>query len=97
MNGTDDKALENYFKSLEVAEKIGAKADIATAYTNIGNVYTNKRATTDKALEFFLKALYISEEIGYKNVIGAVSVNLGEIYDRLNKDDSAIFISIINR
>ncbi len=90
MNGTDDKALDSYFKSLDIAEKIGDKAGIATAYSNIANVYHNKRATTGKALDFFLKALHISEEIGDKNIIGAVSVNLGEIYSGLNKEDSAL-------
>jgi adenylate cyclase len=91
MNGSNDKALEYYYNSLNVAEKIGAKADIATAYVNIGGLYSNKPATFSKALEFYIKALNISEEIGYKNVIGAVSVNIGEIYFKLDKDDSALF------
>ena len=90
-NGSDDKALENYFSSLEVAEKIDDKAGIATAYSNIANVYLNKRATTYKALDFFLKALQISEKIGEKNIIGGASVNLGEIYNGLGKYDSALY------
>jgi class 3 adenylate cyclase len=91
MKGTDDKSLEYYFKSLEVAEQIGNKGRIATAYSNIANVYHNKRATTNKALDFFLKALNLSEEIEDKNIIGGVCVNLGEIYMELNKDDSALY------
>jgi class 3 adenylate cyclase/tetratricopeptide (TPR) repeat protein len=90
-NGSDDKALENYFNSLDIAEKISDKGDIAAAYSNIANVYLNKRATTGKALGFFLKALLISEGIGDKVILGAASFNLGEIYRTLNKEDSALY------
>ncbi len=91
VNGSDDKALDNFFKSLDITEKIGDKAGIATAYSQIANVYLNKRATTNKALGFFLKALLISEGIGDNTIIGAVSFNLGEIYIGLNKNDSALY------
>ncbi len=44
---------------------------MATAYSNIANVYHNKRATTDKSLDFFMKGLNIGEELGDNNIIGA--------------------------
>jgi adenylate cyclase len=91
MNGTRDKALENFFKALDIAEKNADKPGIAGAYANIGAVYKDQRATVDKARGYFLQSLKLSEEIGDKNTIGAVSVNLGEIYFELNKDDSAVY------
>ncbi len=90
MNGTRDKALENFFKALDIAEKNNDKPGIAGAYANIGAVYKDQRATVNKARGYFLQSLKLSEEIGDNNTIGAVTVNLGEIYFGLNEDDSAI-------
>jgi len=58
--GDYNKALENYFKSLEIKKKtIGENnPEIAITYSNIGSVY-HYQGNYNKALEIYLKSLEI--------------------------------------
>ncbi|MDR0918920.1 MAG: tetratricopeptide repeat protein, partial [Oscillospiraceae bacterium] len=62
--GEYDKALEYYFKSLEIKEKVLGKdhPNNATLYNGIGSVY-NYKSEYDKALEYYFKALGIFEKV----------------------------------
>jgi adenylate cyclase len=89
--GDDVNALDNYYKSLKLAEQRGDKHVIAIAMSNIGVVYSNNKSTYDKALEYYLKSLPLSEEVDDKNVTGGLLVNIGETYLNRDKNDSALY------
>ena len=77
--GNYPEALENYFASLKIKEKIQDKTGIAIAYNNIGNIYSAQKNKTE-ALKNYFASLKISEQI--KDTLGiAISYNnLGTVY-----------------
>jgi tetratricopeptide (TPR) repeat protein len=87
------KALEYYFKSLTVIEKLGNKSLEATTIGNIGSVYHNQ-GDYAKALNYYFKSLKISKELGDKQSISVWLGNIGSSYIELaNKTspDSAAY------
>ncbi|MCC6837159.1 MAG: tetratricopeptide repeat protein [Bacteroidia bacterium] len=72
-------ALEHYFNSLKLEEKIGNKRGMAANMANIGLVYKNQDEP-DKALEYYEKALKIDEEINSKRGMASDLGNIGNIY-----------------
>jgi serine phosphatase RsbU (regulator of sigma subunit) len=69
------KALDFYFKALEISQKLNIKSNTAIYLGNIGTVY-EKRNENEKALDYFFKALALAQELGDK--AGSV-VHLGNI------------------
>jgi tetratricopeptide (TPR) repeat protein len=55
------KAQEHLTKSIEIANKIGAKSISGPAYLDLGRLYKTKKRT-DKAKECFSEAIQIFEE-----------------------------------
>jgi adenylate cyclase len=88
--GDDEKALELYLRSLQIAEEINAKMRTLTVSLNIGLIYQKKSATLDKALEYYFVALELAEELAYPEGIGYTSVNIGEVYFAQNDDSTAL-------
>ncbi len=94
-----NKALEYYFKALEINEELKRKSGIATNLGNIGIVNvdlykissnpTKKTFYLDKALEYFLKALKIDEEIEDKNGVAVWLGNIGSLYTKTAKYNKA--------
>ncbi len=62
VKGEYEKALEYYFKAMQVDEELNNKKRIASHLGNIGIVYRNQ-ADYAKALEYYLKALKIDEKL----------------------------------
>ena len=91
--GDYDKALEYYFKALEIREKVLDKEhpDIATSYNNIGSVYDDK-GDYDKALEYYFKALEIREKVLGKEHpdIATLYNNIGFVYGTKGDYDKAL-------
>ncbi len=87
--GRYESALEYYFKSFKIFEKLDDKKKMASCYGNIGNIY---RVTSqyDKAIEYFIKTLKIYEAADYKNGISGCYNNIGIIQEELNNFDKAI-------
>ena len=58
------KALDYYFKALDIREKVLGKEhpDTATSYNNIGLTYKSQE-NYPKAIEYLQKALYILEKV----------------------------------
>ena len=93
LKGDLSNSLQQYYKALEVWEKIERSAASGVLPTesdmildlksktlnNIGVVYYNQ-ANYPKSLEFYLKALKIAEMRGDKNGIGVRLGNIGSIY-----------------
>ncbi|MDA3843923.1 MAG: tetratricopeptide repeat protein [Candidatus Kapabacteria bacterium] len=87
--GIYDKALEFYFKALELNEKIGDKDGIARSLGNCGMIYSNQ-GNNIKALEFYEKALKINNEIGNKERGYGIYTNMGVIYKNLENFQEAL-------
>ena len=91
--GDYDKALEYYFKALEIREKVLGKEhpDTATSYNNIGLVYGTK-GDYDKALEYYFKAKDIYEKVLGKEHpdIATIHNNIGGVYFHKGDYDKAL-------
>ncbi|OFY86830.1 MAG: hypothetical protein A3F72_21325 [Bacteroidetes bacterium RIFCSPLOWO2_12_FULL_35_15] len=104
-DGNDEKALNYYFKALEIRNKLSIehpqlikyKNDLADTYNNIGIAYKHK-GEFEKALEYYLKVLMVYEEINKTNKgdfssktgIGAAYNNLGVVYTALGNYSEAL-------
>ena len=77
--GDYPKALDQYFKSLKIKEKLGNKKGIANSLNNIGLIYF-EQGDYPKALDQDFKSLKIREEIGDKQGIANTINNIGLIY-----------------
>ncbi|MCX8079775.1 MAG: tetratricopeptide repeat protein [Bacteroidia bacterium] len=76
------RALEYYFRSLKINEKIGNKQGEAANLSNIGLVYSNLREDS-LALKYYYQSLKINEEIGNKKGQAGNLVNIGIAYHNL--------------
>ncbi|MDA3886749.1 MAG: tetratricopeptide repeat protein [Candidatus Delongbacteria bacterium] len=88
-SGQFDKALENYHKQLEIAEKENLKLEIASAIANIGIVY-HLMGDLNKAREYYERKLKMSEEIGKRNELAQSLNNIGFLYKDLGEYKKAI-------
>ncbi|MBQ2303223.1 MAG: tetratricopeptide repeat protein [Bacteroidales bacterium] len=91
--GDYDKALEYYFKALEIKKAVLGEnnADTAGSYNNIGLVYKNL-GDYNKALEYHNKALEIRKDVlGENHPDIAMSYNnIGVIYNNLGDYNKAL-------
>jgi adenylate cyclase len=88
--GHATKAMDNYLKSLRLAEEVSDTLRIATAWVNIGAVYNNNETTLHKAMEAYQIALPLSKSLNDNGAIGTVAVNIGGIFLSQNQPDSAL-------
>jgi tetratricopeptide (TPR) repeat protein len=87
--GSYSKALNYYFKALEICEKEGDKKKIPYLLGNIGLIYSDQGSQV-KALEYFEKALKIAQETGNKNSIALNLGNIGNLYNYKGDYDKAL-------
>ncbi|MCD4665126.1 MAG: tetratricopeptide repeat protein, partial [Bacteroidales bacterium] len=87
--GSYDKAMENYLKSLKISEELGYKKGIAICYNNIGIVCENQ-GSYDKAMENYLMALKIDKELSNKKGMANCYSNIGNIHGNQGSYDKAI-------
>lgn len=76
------EALNVFFKSLNLAEKLNDKDQMLRGYLNIGSTYI-KQGKSSEAKQWFQKALVLSKENQYAD-------NLQKAYSGLSKSDSAL-------
>ncbi|MBN4072098.1 tetratricopeptide repeat protein [Flavobacteriales bacterium AH-315-E23] len=79
LKGRYTKALEYYFKALNIDKELGNKDGIAKHLGNIGIVYTSQ-GDYPKALEYYFKALRMNEQMGNINYVTAILGNIGNVY-----------------
>ena len=78
------KAIEFFKKSLEISIKKGFKKQIASAYSSLGNIFSNQN-NNDIALEYYNRALRINKEQKHEMEIANILANLGTIYSAKNQ------------
>ncbi len=87
--GNFSKAMDFYFKGLDLAEKCNFLKLEALEYNNIGDIY-NRLGVYDQALEYVNKALKISTQLNDKYNLSYIYHMLGLIYMNSSEDDSAL-------
>ena len=75
----NNKALNEFFKSLQIAEEVNDVKSIANTLNCIGNSYRESKQYTT-ALEYYGKAVSIREQIGDKINLSTTLVNIGKLY-----------------
>jgi tetratricopeptide (TPR) repeat protein len=83
------KALEQYFKSLKIAEAINDKKSIANSYNCIGNSYREKMEYA-KSLAYYEKAITLKENFGDKMGMAQTFGNIGKLYLKQNNYEKAL-------
>ncbi|MEJ7780199.1 MAG: tetratricopeptide repeat protein [Daejeonella sp.] len=83
-----DKSLENFEKSLKLAQKLDIKDLIAGLYLNLGTVYLKKQEY-DQALSNYQKSLGMFSELDNTLGITQSLQNLGVVYFNLKQLDTA--------
>jgi tetratricopeptide (TPR) repeat protein len=75
-------------KSLAIAEKLGSREGMASAYGNLGLIYQT-RGELDRAEEMQKKSLAINKMLGRQEGMGSDYRNLGAIYQARGDLDRA--------
>ncbi|NOU19579.1 MAG: tetratricopeptide repeat protein [Bacteroidales bacterium] len=87
--GNYSKAMDYYFKSLEIAQKNNFLKFEALGYNNIGDIY-NRLGIYDQALDYVHKALNISTKLNDKYNLSYIYHMFGLIYMNSSNTDSAL-------
>ncbi|MFH2142361.1 MAG: tetratricopeptide repeat protein, partial [Bacteroidota bacterium] len=87
--GSYDKAISYYLKSLKIREKLGDKKGVSGCYNNIGIVH-QEQGSYNKAISYYLKSLKIYEELGDKQGMAGSYNNIGNVHNCQGSYDKAI-------
>jgi serine phosphatase RsbU (regulator of sigma subunit) len=85
----NDKALDQFFKSLKIAEKIKDEKSIANTFNCLGNSY-REAENYSAAMDYYLKTVKIREEIGDTVNLSTTYVNIGKLYLKQEKFEFAL-------
>ncbi|MGK7396122.1 MAG: tetratricopeptide repeat protein [Candidatus Cyclobacteriaceae bacterium M3_2C_046] len=88
-SGNYELALENYFASLEIKQKLDDETGMAACYNNCGIVYWNL-GDYQKSLEYYLIALKIRESLNDQAGVAIAYNNIGIIYKELGNLEQAL-------
>src|SRR5947209_54544 len=84
------KALENYYKALDVAQPLGNSQLLATILSQIGSVYDSPLNDQQRALEYYEKALPIFEKLPDRVSEAILLNNIGHLYNDVRKPEQAM-------
>ena len=84
-----NNALDQYFKSLEISEKLNNKEYIVSDYNNLGLVL-NKENLYYEAITYFSKAIEIVKTINRPEILARVYDNVGLSYFSLDEYDTSL-------
>jgi len=87
--GDYNNAIDQYFRSLQISEKLNLFEYIASDYNNIGLVLIEENLYQE-SLEYFFKAKSILEGINRDDLMARVYDNIGISYYSLNQYDTAL-------
>jgi len=78
-----EKALENYFAALAIAEELNDPDGLSECYSEIGIVYKNQ-GRLSAALEYYEKALSMAQKGSDSSWVASCMINIGNIYKEKN-------------
>ena len=78
------KAIEFFKKSLEISTKNDLKKQIASAYSSLGNIFSNQN-NNDIAIEYYNRALKIYKQQKYDLEVAKILSNIGTIFSARNQ------------
>jgi tetratricopeptide (TPR) repeat protein/serine phosphatase RsbU (regulator of sigma subunit) len=87
--GDISKALDHYYKSLNIMEENADKPGIVLCLNNIGGIYRNQ-GDNIQALDYYFRALKLAKEIGDKDGTAFSLGNIGVIYLNQKRFDQAL-------
>jgi class 3 adenylate cyclase len=87
--GSHDKALDYYLKSLGFSEKLNDPVRICTALVNIGGVYTEMNKY-DQALLYYQKIEPYLGDLNNINIESTYLMGIGEVYSKKESPQRAI-------
>ena len=79
-----ERAIESYYKTVELAEKEGNKGFVVLAWDGLGDAY-HQQKKDELAAEYLFKAYHLSDEINHQNFKSRVMSDIGTFY--LDKQD----------
>ncbi len=85
-----DKAVDNFFKSLKLFEKLGRNVGVANTYNNIGLIMMEQDRDS-VALRYQLTGLKIREKIGDESGINDSRLNIALLYWSMHQYDSSLW------
>jgi serine phosphatase RsbU (regulator of sigma subunit) len=88
--GDHTKALEYYFKGLNIEEKISVKNNLHWYYSNIANLYSEQK-NFKKAFEYAFKAVKVEEATKNKGALSVTLSNIAGMHSSSENYDSALY------
>jgi len=88
--GDFNKAIELFYRNLEISDKMGMVLGVGIASSNIGLLY-NDLNQYDKALVYSKKAYKIRKQLNDTSQLGASCNNIGICFKNMKQYDSALF------
>lgn len=85
LKGDNSKALDNFLKAEDCAEKHNNIKYLASIYGSLSNFYLEQIKNTKKALEYSLKGLQIAKQMGARSFEANALVGVGNIYYNANE------------
>jgi tetratricopeptide (TPR) repeat protein len=83
-------AIAAYEKAIALQTKLNLKADLASSWENLGNLYFERRHNSQKAENCYGKALAIYQQIGDKNGEANTLQAIGDVLQFLKRSDEAL-------
>jgi tetratricopeptide (TPR) repeat protein len=84
-----DKAIEQFYSSMEMRKEAGDKAGIAYSYIGIGVIYEQQNKL-DESLESYFASLRICRELNDKVGIGSCYTNIGNVFKKKKQYDKSL-------
>jgi len=88
--GNFKAAIDCFFKSIEICQKINYKSGIAENYVGLGDACYNQKNFIE-AKSYFKKSLQIGEEINDNTIIAFSLCNLGFVNHAINENKLALY------
>lgn len=84
-----DKAIEQFYSSMEMRKEAGDKEGIAYSHIGIGVIYEEQNKL-DEALESYFASLRICRELNDKVGIGSCYTNIGNVFKKKKQYDKSL-------
>ena len=88
--GSNDKAIDFYLRSLRISEKLNNPLRIATALVNIAAVYSDNIQDYEKTMSYYDQAMPYLKELNNIGISKSVLLGIGQQYFKKGEYDKAL-------